>query len=187
MSKQAPRSASRFIRQCCTFVAGLAFGGIAMLAAAQPVAVPADVVDKLRVLDRFRGTWDATLTTTRPKRSVVTYTETYDWMLDGRFLQGDTGIKSDGIRENIVGTYDPASGGYPFWIFSSSGAWFYLAPGAWDERTRTFRWKNPPGTTLLYDSDCVFPDADTRRWSVLVKDWKGSVLLEQQGVAVRRR
>jgi hypothetical protein len=171
----------------CSTLAVLAFGCAALLAQAQqPAPLTPGTADKLRVLDRFRGTWDVTLKTTHPKPSVVTYTETYDWVLDGRFLQGDTGVKSDGVRDTIIGTYDPAGDGYPFWIFSSSGAWFYLPPGSWDEPTRTFRWKNLPNMTVLFESRCVFPDARTRRWSVLVKDWKGSVLLEQEGSAVRR-
>jgi hypothetical protein len=168
-------------------LAALAAGlWVSLVHAQEPAPLPADVAAKLQVLDHFRGTWDATLKTTRPTRSVVTYTETYTWVLGGRFLHGDTGLKSDGVRDTIMGTYDPASGGYPFWIFSSSGVWFYLSPGSWNEASRTLQWKNAHDMTVSYQSRCTFSDAKTRRWSVLVKDWKGSVLLEQEGSAVRR-
>ncbi|MGH8676089.1 MAG: hypothetical protein ACREVG_17515 [Burkholderiales bacterium] len=122
----------------------------------------------------------------RPRPAQVTYTETYDWVLDRRFMRGDSGRKSDGSQEIVMATYDPASKGYPFWIFSSSGSYTYLPPARWDEGGNAMEWKNPGGTDLNYSARCVFADSRTRRCSVLVKDWKGKVLLESEGTAVRR-
>lgn len=142
---------------------------------------------QLQVLGRFVGTWQVTTEVRRPKRAVVTHTETYSWDLGGHFLHGDSGIKSDGTRDLVFATYDQASGGYPFWIFSSSGAWFYLAPGKWDEAKRTLTWENPPSLSLTYRSRCVFPDRDTRHCEAQVSDWKGTVVLDQRATAIRRR
>ena len=117
-------------------LAALALGCWVLLVHGQEAApLPADVAAKLRVLDLVRGAWIATLITTRPAWSVVTYTEICVCILGGRFLQGDTGVKSDGVRYTVLATYCSASGGFPFWIFSSSGARFYLSPGSWDEAT----------------------------------------------------
>jgi hypothetical protein len=166
----------------------LAAGLWAHSAGAQtPAPLTPEISAKLKVLDVFRGSWDVTVRTRLPRPTVVTYTETYTWALDQRFLHGDSGRKSDGTQDLVMATYDQPSGGYPFWIFSTSGAWIYLAPGVWDEAQRTMVWKNPPNVAVTYLTRCVFPDTKSRRCSTLVKDWKGSVLLDQEASAVRRR
>lgn len=152
-----------------------------------PAPLTPEISAKLKVLDVFRGTWDVTVRTRLPKPTVVTYTETYGWALDQRFLHGDSGRKSDGTQDLVMATFDQPSGGYPFWIFSSSGAWVYLAPGVWDEAGRTMVWKNPPNVAVTYVTRCMFPDVRSRRCTTLVKDWKGAVLLDQEASAVRRR
>ena len=108
-------------------------------------------------------------------------------MLGEQFLQGKTEQKSDGGEDIVMGTYDPQSKGYPFWVFSSSGTYLYLAPASWDPRTRTMEWKSPPNSDLYYLTRVTFTDANTRQWTVLIKDWKGKILLQQRGEAMRRR
>lgn len=118
---------------------------------------------------------------------MLTFTETYQWDLGGHFLHGDSGIKSDGTRDLVIATYDEPGKGYPFWIFSSSGVWYYLAPGRWDEDSRTLTWQNPPSQPLSYLTRCSFPDRNTRHCEAVIKDWKGTVLLDQKATAIRRR
>src|SRR5262245_38325896 len=77
---------------------------------------PAQAQGGLNVLDRYRGRWDVTVKIKHPRPAQVTYTETYDWVLDRRFMRGDSGRKSDGSQEIVMATYDRASKGYPFWI-----------------------------------------------------------------------
>ncbi len=141
---------------------------------------------KLRVLDAFLGSWEVTVRIRQPVPSVVTNIETYEWALGGHFLRGDSGLKSDGTRDLVIATYVPAADGYPLWIFSSSGAWFYLEPGKWDERARTIEWKHAPNSPISYRISCEFPDDRTRHCVTLVKDWKGTVLHDQELSAVRR-
>lgn len=117
---------------------------------------------------------------------VVTYTETSEWVLERRFLRTDTGRKSDGSHDLTMTTYHAPSGGYPLWLFSSSGATITLAPGVWNETTRTLTWKSPAGATVSYESRCLFPTDGTRRCSSWAKDWKGTLLLDQEITAVRR-
>ncbi|MGH8727605.1 MAG: hypothetical protein ACREV9_05510 [Burkholderiales bacterium] len=138
-------------------------------------------------LDRFLGRWDVRVKTLRPKVSEVTYTETYEWVLDRQFLRGMTGRKSDGTEDVIYATYDPLVKGYPFWIFSSSGTYVYLAPATWDARKRTMEWTNPPNSDISWSGRLIFTDENTRRWTTVVKDWKGAVLLEHEGSAIRRK
>ena len=138
-------------------------------------------------LEGFVGRWNVRLKALQPQRSEITYTETYEWVLDGKFLRGQTGRKPDGTQDVYYATYDENANGYPFWIFSSSGAYTYLAPGIWNARTRTMEWTNPSGLDISYRSLCKFPDLDTRRCTLIVKDWKGAVLSELEWSATRRR
>jgi hypothetical protein len=137
-------------------------------------------------LDRFVGRWDVSVHTLQPEESRVTYTEVYEWVLDRQFLRGQTGRKSDGTEDVIYATYDEQAGGYPFWIFSSSGTHVYLPPAIWDARTRILEWKNPGEWDISYRGRCSFPDEDTRQCNMIMKDWKGKVLLDQEWTAVRR-
>lgn len=162
---------------------GLAFA--APKAAAQ--APSPEIAARLAVLDVFLGSWDVTVNIRQPAPAVVTYTETYEWALGGHFLRGDSGPKSDGTRDLVIATYVPGVDGYPFWIFSSSGAWFYLEPGQWDARTRTLEWRHAANSPVSYIVRCRFPDTHTRHCVSLVKDWKGKLLLDQEASARRRR
>lgn len=137
-------------------------------------------------LDVFVGQWDVRVKTLQPEKSESTYTETYEWTLDHQFIRGQTGPKSDGTRDVIYGQYDKNVKGYPFWIFSSSGNATYLAPGTWDAGTRSMEWKNPRGFDISYRSRCIFPDANTRHCTLIMKDWKGTVLTEVEWSAFRR-
>jgi len=159
---------------------------IAVLAAATSSIGPLAHADE-GGLDVFVGRWNVHVKTLQPKKSEVTYTEAYEWVLDGQFLRGQTGRKSDGTEDIIFATYDKQSKGYPFWIFSSSGSFTYLAPGTWDARTRTMEWNNPAEFDIAYRSRCIFPDKNTRHCTLMVKDWKGTVLSEVEWSAIRRR
>jgi len=138
------------------------------------------------VLDNYIGSWDVRVKTLRPAKSEVNYSEVYEWVLGIRFIRGKTGTKTDGSEDIVFGTYDAKSKGYPFWIFSSSGSYTYLPPATWNKRKRLMEWKNPSGWDINYLSRCLFPDKNTRRCSLIMKDWKGKVLLEQAWTAVRK-
>lgn len=146
----------------------------------------ADLMRQHAVLERLVGIWDVTVQVKRPKELVVTYTEVTAWAPGKRLLRSETGVKPDGSQDWSMMVYDQASGGYPLWIFSSTGAWYYFAPGQWDEAQRSIEWKSLPLMPLSYVMRCVFADARTRHCSTLVKSWTGAVLLEQDYTARRR-
>lgn len=133
----------------------------------------------------FVGKWNVHVKVLQPEKSEVTYTETYEWALDRKFLRGKTGRKSDGSQDIIFATYDEQAKGYPFWIFSSKGTYVYLAPATWDASTRTMEWENPPQFDISYQSRCTFPDENSRQCTLIMKDWKGSVLQELKWSASR--
>lgn len=137
-------------------------------------------------LDMFVGRWDLRVQILQPERKVLNYSETYEWVLDRKFVRGHTGRKPDGTEDIVFGTYDAKVDGYPFWIFSSTGSYTYLPPGSFDARRRAMDWKSPAEWDISYRSRCLFPDARTRRCTLIMKNWKGKVLLEQEWTAVRR-
>jgi hypothetical protein len=151
------------------------------------VPTPGPEIDAaLGVLDRLRGSWQVTVKSRQPKAADVTYVQTNEWVLGHRFIRGDTGRKSDQTQDISMLTYDAAAGGYPLWIFSSSGVVLFLAPGKWDEARRTMRWTNPPFVALSYRLDCDYSDPTRHRCTSVVKNMVGKVVLDQETVAVRR-
>lgn len=138
------------------------------------------------VLGRYVGRWEVRLKTLQPKPSDQTYVETYEWTLGRKFVRAKIEQKADGTEDLVVAGYDPKTKGYPFWIFSSTGTFVYLPPATWDARARVMEWKSPPQMDISYSGRCLFPNENTRRCTVLVKDWKGRVLLEQESTAMRR-
>jgi hypothetical protein len=138
------------------------------------------------VLGYFVGQWEIHARTLRPEPSTASYHESYEWVLDGKYVRGETGRKADGSRDIVFGTYDAQADGYPFWIFSSSGSYLYLPPATWNARDKTMEWENPSGWDIVYRSRCHFPDRDNRHCTLIMKDWKGKVLLETEWRAVRR-
>ena len=147
----------------------------------------AELSAALKVLDRWRGRWNVSLTTTQPQASTVKSTTTNAWTLGDRFLQGDSGAKSDGTHDMSMMTFDAVARSYPLWIFTSSGVVFYLGGGQWDEASRTMQWDSPINVTASYRYRCQFPDDDSYRCHSLVRDWKGKVLLELETRATRAR
>lgn len=161
----------------------------ALAATALAIAGPAgadDLAARLKVLDAFGGTWAVTATTLRPAKAVTTSTTTNRWVLEGRFMQGDSGRKSDGGHDLSMMTYDPTTRAYPLWIFFANGTVFYLVDGRWNEATRTMTWKAPPNTQGSYEHRCTFPDAASFRCQSIAKDWRGAVLFELETTATRR-
>ncbi|MCB1859166.1 MAG: DUF1579 family protein [Gammaproteobacteria bacterium] len=134
----------------------------------------------------FVGDWDLRVRVLQPEPKELRYREHYDWVLNRHFIRGEAGPKPDGTRDHIYGTYDEENGGYPFWVFSSSGTYLYLPPGTWDAKRRVMEWENPAGLDINYRSHCAFPGADKRQCHLIIKDWKGRVMQEMEWTAVRR-
>jgi len=105
--------------------------------------------------------------------------------LERRYLRGESSTKSEGSQEMQVLGHD--AGGYPLWVFSSSGLAFQLPRGEWNEATRTMEWKNAPTDQLLYTTRCTFETATTLRCSAQVKNLAGKVAIDTESVALRRR
>ncbi|MGH8663776.1 MAG: DUF1579 family protein [Burkholderiales bacterium] len=167
------------------------FGQIAVAAdsnkpgAAQVLAVPDSA---LAVIGKWRGTWEVKARRLHPPPvQDVTYTETFDWVLDGRFLRAESSRKSDGTRTMTMFWFDVFTKSYRYVIFDATGYGLELPPPTWNESTQTMEWKSGRFSPASYEAHAHFRDPDTIQWKSLWKDWKGAPLIELEGVSVRRK
>jgi hypothetical protein len=156
------------------------------LVVAATFAAPAAAAPDHEVLKRFAGDWDVTVTMTRPVKLVVRYSESAVLAPGGKLLRSSTSVRPDGSQDWSMMLFDKASGGYPLWIFSSTGAVYPLAPGKWDDQAKSMTWEAPPGSPVSHVTHCSFSDERTKSCETLVKNWKGGVMLEQSYTATRR-
>ena len=141
-----------------------------------------------KIIDKWRGTWDVKATRRNPQpTTAITYVETFEWILDGRFLRSETSRKSDGGKSSSMVWYDINTKAYRYLIFDAAGFAFELPPPAWNEGTQTMQWDSGLFSPASYTAHATFSDRDTIRWKSLLKDWKGTVVLELEGVSVRRK
>ena len=140
------------------------------------------------IVDKWRGTWEVKATRREPRPGQeVTYVETFDWVLDKRFLRSETSRKSDGGRSMSMFWYDILTKTYRFVIYDASGLAVVLPPPAWRESTQTMEWNSGFFEPLSYTGHATFTDPDTIRWKSLWKDWKGTVILDLEGTSIRRK
>lgn len=141
-----------------------------------------------KIVDKWRGTWEVKAARRQPlPAAVVTYTETFEWVLDGRFLRSETSRKSDGGKTMSMVWYDVLTKSYRYAIYYSEGYAVELPPPTWHESTQTMEWTSGFFAPVSYTGHATFSDRDTIRWKSLLKDWKGTVVLDLEGVSVRRK
>lgn len=141
-----------------------------------------------KIVDKWRGTWDVNAMRRHPQPAApVTYTETFEWVLDGRFLRSETSRKSDGGKTMSMVWYDVITKSYRYIIFDALGFAVELPPPTWHEATQTMEWSSGLFSPISYTGHATFSDRDTIRWKSLLKDWKGTVVLDLEGTSVRRK
>jgi len=143
---------------------------------------------EFNVLDKWRGTWDVKATRRQPPPAQESsYVETFDWVLDHRYLRSETSRKSDGGMTMSMFWFDMVTKNYRLAIFDASGLAIELPPPTWSERTQTMEWRSGLFTPTSYTGSATFTDRDTIRWKSLLKDWKGTVILDLEGTSIRRK
>jgi hypothetical protein len=141
-----------------------------------------------RIIDKWRGTWVVQSTRRAPPPAQeISYEETFEWTLDGRFLKSETTRKSDGGRSMSMFWFDVFTKSYRFVIFDAGGFALELPPPVWHESTQTMQWKSGRLSPTSYTAHARFRDADTIEWKSVWQDWKGNSILELEGVSRRRK
>jgi hypothetical protein len=143
---------------------------------------------ELKVVEKWRGSWDVRATRRQPQPvQEVSYVETFDWILDRRFLRSETSRKSDGGVSMTMFWFDILTKTYRLELFDATGLAVELPPPTWNEGTQTMEWKSGLFTPISYTGYATFRDRDTMRWKSLLKDWKGTVILDLEGTSIRRK
>jgi hypothetical protein len=161
--------------------------GVAAGAEGPPNAPPKP--PELKVLDRLIGTWDDE-TVSRPalwtpKELRGTSKIAREWVLAGRFVQQKSS-NPDGSEMMVMHTYDAQKKAYRYWVFGSDGN-SADATGQWNAAAQTLIWRTelPDGMTGI--SSLHFIDADTKEWSLLIKDAAGRICVDMGGKSKRRK
>jgi hypothetical protein len=83
--------------------------------------------------------------------------------------------------------FDAATKTYRWVYFDTAGYAVELPPPSWNEAAQTMEWKSGTFSPASYSARATFKDADTIEWRSLWKDWKGTSILELEGVSRRRK
>ena len=143
---------------------------------------------EFKIVDKWRGTWDVKATRRQPQPvQEVTYLETFDWVLDGRYLRSETSRKSDGGKSMSMFWFDLLTKTYRWVIYDASGLAVELPPPTWSDSSQTMEWKSGMLAPTSYNGYATFKDPDTIRWKSQWKDWKGTVILDLEGTSIRRK
>jgi hypothetical protein len=143
---------------------------------------------EMGVVAKWRGTWDVKSTRRHPQPTQeVIYVETFDWILDGRYLRSETSRKNDGGKSMSIFWFDMFTKSYRWVIFDASGLAVELPPPKWNESDQTMEWKGGILAPTSYTGYATFKDPNTIQWKSLLKDWRGTVILEVEGTSTRRK
>ena len=136
------------------------------------------------VLDRFIGKWAGKSENSTSDQSYGTATVVTP-ISSGQFLQESTTHESGNAQTNVL-QWDPASGSYRLWGFSSAGR-AAEATGVWDPATSTLTWQfqREPGEENTSRATHEFVDSNTLRWVYETADADGEVVFAAEGLLIR--
>lgn len=142
---------------------------------------PPKPVAELKVLDRIVGTWSAEYTCKpgvwMPDGKKSSGTVKYEWILDGRYLQGKTSGFSDKSESIWLITYDPQMAAYRTWWFGTLGQ--AETRGQWHTVTKELTLKGVgPDGEFSWTEAWRFPTPDRSDWTGIWKDKGGQVVME---------
>ena len=144
-----------------------------------------------RILDKWRGNWRVTARFNKPNAKTVTYDEHYDWVMNGRFLRGETSQQPDGNTTMMMMWYEENIKSYRILYFFSKPTSVGLVgeppPATWNEQTQTMEANAFFFGFGGYTGRETFLNKDTIKWNIVVKDWKGVVTLDMEGTNIRRK
>lgn len=192
-------SCSKPILICCLFLTGVTQTQAEESNDASLVSPPPN----FRILDKWRGTWLVTAIRHQPDPKTITYVETYKWVLNQRFLRGESGQKSDGTQAMSMIWYDVYTESYRFVLYDSSepkpgnvaaeaplpwgGIGVELPPPTWREDTQTMEWDSGFFGPVKYTGRTRFVNEDMIVSNGILKDWKGTVIVDVETTSIRQK
>jgi hypothetical protein len=153
---------------------------------------------ELRVLDRLVGTWTWDLTgfempdvaakgaESRPKKVATTAgTFTWEWVLDGRFLQEKSIDHLEEVEGLGMWTYDSRKKAFRIWRFGPNGTAVEFV-GKWDEGSRTLSYE-AEAKGITSKATERFLNNDTHEMKVILHDKEGKEQAHMEGKLTRRK
>ena len=140
-----------------------------------------------RVLDRWLGMWKSQVefkpAAWSPKARELSGTAKAEWILNGRYQQISSRTGEYETRE--LQRYEPVSGKYHKWVFSSDGTNSFWT-GGWDAEASAMTWEYIDFGAGLKGSIVDRFISDRKYEStVLMKDSTGKVLLDVRSTQTR--
>ena len=138
---------------------------------------------RLKVLDRFVGTWHGTvvLTDANGKETTTEDDATMRWVLGNSYIE-------DKIGDTLYGlwTYDKDEELYRCWYFMPGTHKPAVFAMKWDAAKTSFSGEADLGNGVMMTTSHNFIGDDKFEWSAVVKDASGKVLARHEGTKTKK-
>src|SRR4051794_38096428 len=141
---------------------------------------------ELKVLDRYVGSWDETLTHKpsewMPQAATQTSVTKRAWAVGNKVMRMDGTWEPAKVEFLSLITYDEKTKGYRQWYFDASGGQPRgEARGTYNPSTDTITWTGTDDDGNTVAGTTTFKDKDTHEWTYKITDKAGKVLLDMAG------
>jgi len=147
----------------------------------------------LEPMNRRVGTWVHKVYQKKaawtPEERTSTGEETIKWVLDKKFIQGDS-INTDWDAEgHFLSIYDAEAKVYRSWFFGNKQGQFPRgdAVGHWDPKTERMDWKIDFGGDLRGKMFFQFTGKDKMEWALTIRDGSGTLMMDTGGTQTRKK
>jgi len=169
--------------------APVTLAAVVLLTAYATAAEPATEAAGGKALDGWLGSWKSQVefkpAAWSPKAREMSGTAKAEWLLNGQYLQISSQTGEHETRE--LQRYEPRSGKYHKWVFSSDGSNSFWI-GAWDAESATMTWEYVDfGAGLKGEIVDRFISDARYESTVLLKDSTGKVLLDVRSTQTRMK
>ena len=147
-----------------------------------------DNIDFIAPLRRRIGTWSNKIVQKKsawnPQQRTVMGKENIQWILDDKFIQGDTTME-DGTKGHWLMTYDPEAKVYRNWFFSSTSFPKGDSIGRWNSELEQMEFEFKFDENLYGQMRFQFVNDNKLEWEVTIHDDGGQLMMETIGVQTR--
>ena len=149
-----------------------------------------DNIDFIAPLRRRIGIWSNKIVQKKsawnPQQITVMGEENIQWILDNKFIQGDTTME-DGTKGHWLMTYDPEAKVYRNWFFSNTSFPKGDSIGRWNSELEQMEFEFEVDENLYGQMRFQFMNDNKLEWGVTIHDDGGQLMMETVGVQTRIR
>ena len=149
-----------------------------------------DNIDFIAPLRRRIGIWSNKIVQKKsawnPQQITVMGEENIQWILDNKFIQGDTTME-DGTKGHWLMTYDPEAKVYRNWFFSNTSFPKGDSIGRWNSELEQMEFEFEVDENLYGQMRFQFMNDNKLEWEVTIHDDGGQLMMETVGVQTRIR